>query len=78
MTRSLARFSDLLEAQGFARINAWTLEERRTILSELDSLSRLEFLMTELDRYLPAVTWPAAEPTRRSDQSRSIPATSAD
>jgi len=51
----LSSFSSRLEAQGFALINSWTREQRRAILSELQSLRRLEFLMAELDRYLSAV-----------------------
>jgi len=52
---SLSKFSSQLEAQGFARITSWTVQQRGTILSELQSLRRLEFLMAELDRYLSAV-----------------------
>jgi len=51
----LSKFSSLLEAQGFARITSWTVQQRGAILSELQSLRRLEFLMAELDRYLSAV-----------------------
>jgi uncharacterized membrane protein YccC len=60
-TPRLNEFSSLLEAQDFARINEWTPEQRRTILSELQSLRRLEVLMTELDRYLSAVERPSTE-----------------
>jgi hypothetical protein len=51
----LNSFSSRLEAHGFARINSRTIEQRPTILSELQSLRRLEFLMAELDWYLPMV-----------------------
>ena len=51
----LSKFSSQLEAQGFARITSWTVQQRGTILSELQSLRRLEFLMAELDRHLSAV-----------------------
>jgi hypothetical protein len=51
----LSKFSSQFEAQGFARLNSWTVQQRRTILSELQSLRRLEFLMAELDHYLSAV-----------------------
>jgi hypothetical protein len=51
----LSKFSSLLEEQGFARITSWTVRQRGAILSELQSLRRLEFLMAELDRYLSAV-----------------------
>ena len=51
----LEEFSHRLEAQGFARISTWTLEQRRAILAELQSMRRLQFLMFELDRYLSSV-----------------------
>jgi uncharacterized membrane protein YccC len=51
----LDEFSRRLEAQGFARISTWTLEQRRAILAELQSMRRLEVLMFELDRYLSSV-----------------------
>ena len=52
----LKDFAGRLEAQQFARLASWTLDQSRTILSEMGSLRRLEFLMTELDRYLTGVT----------------------
>jgi uncharacterized membrane protein YccC len=48
-------FSAELEAGGFARISSWSLDQRRQILAELQSLQRLEFLMSELDDYLARV-----------------------
>jgi hypothetical protein len=54
----LDEFSRRLEAQGFARISAWTLEQRRAILAELQSMRRLDVLMFELDRYLSGVARP--------------------
>ncbi len=54
----LDEFSRRIEAQGFARISAWTLEQRRAILAELQSMRRLDVLMFELDRYLSGVARP--------------------
>jgi uncharacterized membrane protein YccC len=54
----LEEFSRRLEAQGFARISTWTLAQRRAILAELQSMRRLEFLISELDRYLFSVAQP--------------------
>jgi uncharacterized membrane protein YccC len=54
----LDEFSHRLEAQNFAQISAWTLEQRRAILAELQSLRRLQVLMSELDRYLSGVARP--------------------
>jgi len=51
----LQEYSNRLEANGFAMIGAWELEQRRQILAELQSLRRLEFLMFELDMYLALV-----------------------
>jgi hypothetical protein len=48
-------FSSELEADGFARISSWSLQQRRQLLAELQSLRRLEFLMSELDDYLSRV-----------------------
>jgi hypothetical protein len=51
----LENFSAQLGAGGFARLASWSLEQRRQILAELESLRRLEFLMSELDEYLSRV-----------------------
>lgn len=60
ISQPLEQFSSQLEANGFARLASWTLDQRRRILAELESLRRLEFLMSELDDYLSRV--PIAEP----------------
>lgn len=56
----LDEFSLRLEEQGFGRISTWTLEQRRMILAELNSMRRLQVNMFELDRYLSSVVRPAA------------------
>jgi hypothetical protein len=61
----LSRFISQIEAQNFAQLDTWKLEERRVLLSELQSLRRLEFLMTELDHYLHVVSRPAAAKLER-------------
>jgi hypothetical protein len=58
ITAPLDQFSRRLEAQGFAQISAWTLDQRRAILAELQSMRRLRVLMLELDRYLAGVARP--------------------
>lgn len=55
IARPLLEYSNRLEADAFAMISAWELEQRRRILAELQSLRRLEFLMFELDLYLARV-----------------------
>jgi hypothetical protein len=60
ITQPLDEFSRRLEEQGFVQISNWTLEQRRVILAELNSMRRLEVNMSELDRYLSSVARPAA------------------
>jgi hypothetical protein len=47
--------SGRIGANGFAMIASWSLEQRRQILAELESLRRLAFLMRELDEFLARV-----------------------
>jgi uncharacterized membrane protein YccC len=63
--KPLELFSSRLEEQAFARIASWTLEQRREILAELQSMRRIEFLISELNRYLPQIPGPAALPRSR-------------
>ena len=51
----LDEFSRRLEEEGFTRISCWTLDQRRVILAELNSMRRLQINASELDRYLSAV-----------------------
>ncbi|MGH7932546.1 MAG: FUSC family protein [Candidatus Binataceae bacterium] len=62
ITRPLEDFSARLAAGGFAQINLWTLEQRRQMLAELQSLRRLEVLAFELDNYLARVPGAAPAP----------------
>ena len=64
ITQPLEALSMQLEADGFARIGSWSLEQRRQILAELQSLRRLEFLMFELDGHLSRV--PGGDPAPSS------------
>jgi uncharacterized membrane protein YccC len=61
----LQQFSSRLEEQGFARIESWTLEQRRTILAELQSMRRLEFLFSDMNRWLGQILGPALNPGTR-------------
>ena len=47
--------SERIGANGFVQIASWSLEQRRQILAELESLRRLAFLMRELDEFLARV-----------------------
>ena len=62
IARPLEDYSARLEAGGFARIESWTLEARRVLLAELQSLRRLDFLMSELDRQLAQIPGAASPP----------------
>ncbi len=55
ITRPLERFTNQIEEREFARIGAWTPEQRRRMLAELQSLRRLDFLMSELQTHLAAI-----------------------
>jgi hypothetical protein len=44
---SLHEFSSRLEEGGFAQLESWPLEPRRTMIAELQSMRRLEVLFSE-------------------------------
>jgi hypothetical protein len=50
-------------------MESWPLDQRRTMLAELQSMQRLEFLFSELNRYLPDVP----SPPRRRFTHRVLP-----
>ncbi|MGB0062111.1 FUSC family protein [Candidatus Binatus sp.] len=52
LAEPLNEFSSHLEEGGFARLASWPLEPRRTMMAELQSMRRLEFLFSELNLYL--------------------------
>jgi uncharacterized membrane protein YccC len=60
VARPLEQFSTRLEEGGFARLDSWTLEQRRGVLSDLHSMRRVEVLIDDLDRYLSRI--PGAAP----------------
>jgi hypothetical protein len=55
LAQPLNEFGSQLEEGGFARLASWPLEPRRTMMAELQSMRRLVFLVTELNRYLADV-----------------------
>jgi hypothetical protein len=61
----LEQFSSRLEENEYARIAAWTLEQRREILAELHSMGRLEFLLSSLNRWLAQIPGSASIPPNR-------------
>lgn len=58
LAEPLNEFGSHLEEGGFARLASWPLEPRRTIMAELESMRRLEFLFSELNGYLADVPSP--------------------
>jgi Fusaric acid resistance protein family len=60
LEKPLREFSSRLEEREFARIETWTLEQRRTMLAELESMRRLEFLTGQLNRWLAQIPGPAS------------------
>ncbi|MBV8772285.1 MAG: FUSC family protein [Deltaproteobacteria bacterium] len=60
VSKPLTQFGSRLEEREFARIEVWKLEQRREILAELQSMRRLEFLISELNRWLPQIPGSAA------------------
>jgi hypothetical protein len=53
--RPLTQFSSWLEELNYLHIEHWRLEQRRTILAELQSLRRLEVLIGDLNRWLARI-----------------------
>lgn len=58
----LEEYSSRLAADSYAAISSCSVEQRREILAELQSLRRLEFLMGELNHYLAQVPGVATGP----------------
>ncbi len=60
LEKPLSEFSTPLEAARFAILVSWTLEQRRAILAELQSMRRLEYLLSQLNRWLAQIPGPAS------------------
>jgi hypothetical protein len=65
MNTPLEQFSSRLEENEYARIAAWTFEQRREILAELHSMRRLEYLLSSLNRWLSQIPGSASIPPIR-------------
>ena len=55
IARPLEEFSMRLQANGYAEIAGWRTDQRRQILARLQSLRRVEFLISELEDYISHV-----------------------
>jgi uncharacterized membrane protein YccC len=64
LAEPLNEFGSHLEEGGFARLESWPLEPRRTMITELQSMRRLEFLFSELNQYLADIPSPARNASR--------------
>jgi uncharacterized membrane protein YccC len=64
MKTLLEQFGSRIEEQEFARVASWTLEQRRAILAELQSMRRLEYLLSQLNRWLAQIPGAAPNPAR--------------
>src|SRR5271155_260282 len=54
----IEQFSSRLEERQFTRLDSWTVDQRRAILSELHCMRRLEYLLSDLNRWLALVSGP--------------------
>jgi hypothetical protein len=70
MEMPLEQFSSRLEEREFARIESWTLDQRRALLAELHSMRRLEYLFSELNRWLAQIPGPASNPEKQKRTAR--------
>ncbi len=53
--KPLEQFAARVEEHEYARLTSWTLEQRRTLLAEMESIRRLAFLMSDLNRWLSRI-----------------------
>jgi hypothetical protein len=66
----LEQFGSRLEEREFARIESWTLDQHRAVLAELHSMRRLEYLVSELNRWLAQIPGPASNPEKQKRTAR--------
>jgi hypothetical protein len=55
LAKPLSQFSAGVEEQDFKQLQSWSIEERRELLAELQSMIRLDVLMSELNQWLGAI-----------------------
>jgi uncharacterized membrane protein YccC len=60
--KPLEQFGSRIEEQEFARVASWTLDQRRAILAELQSMRRLEYLVSQLNRWLAQIPGAVSTP----------------
>ncbi len=62
LEKPLEQFGSRLEEREFARIAPWTLDQRRVLLAELNAMRRLEYLISQLNRWLQQIPGSASNP----------------
>ena len=66
LEKPLEQFGSRIEEQEFARLASWTLDQRRALLAELQSMRRLEYLVSELNRWLAQIPAPPRTPPAKT------------
>ena len=61
--KPIEQFGSRVEEQGFARVASWTLDQRRALLGELHSMRRVEYLVSQLNRWLAQIPGSSSPPT---------------
>jgi uncharacterized membrane protein YccC len=57
--KPIDEFSSRLEENSYAQMEAWSFEQRRVMLAELQTMRRLEVLISDLNRYLAQIPGPS-------------------
>jgi uncharacterized membrane protein YccC len=65
LSKPIEEFGSRLEAGAFARLESWPVAQRGAILAELQSMRRLEFLVSDLNRWVAQIPGPASDPGSR-------------
>jgi uncharacterized membrane protein YccC len=64
LEKPVEQFGSRIEERKFARIESWTIDQRRAVLAELHSMRRLEYLISQLNRWLSQIPGSASTLTR--------------
>jgi hypothetical protein len=59
LAKPIDEFSLRLEENSYAQMEAWSFEQRRVMLAELQTMRRLEVLISDLNRYLAQIPGPS-------------------
>jgi uncharacterized membrane protein YccC len=62
LRKPIEQFGSRLEERQFARIDSWTVDQRRAVLAELHAMRRLEYLISQLNQWLPQIPGPSSNP----------------